>query len=179
MACTAVLSVALLGHASTVLFHRDASKDVGERAVALMTLQRFVERLREDSDWPGLYGRLREFSVESAGDAGLSHGGSDPALAAREPSDYYADFDAPSSLGTVTVLVQVPVTTVGAETGLFETASAPRYGLPADLNGDGLIRGASRTIDYHALPVVARLRWQRAGRDAREIVLSTWLRGGW
>ena len=227
VACTAIVTVALLGHAASVISHQNAAKDIGDRGLALMTLQRFVERMRQDTDWPGLYGRLLPRSVESAGDTGLAHLGADPSLPTYDPTTYYADFEVPESLGTVTVLVQVPmgdgigtVTTyeplnllnldVGTTTksllgtvtdltanlkvdlqlistttristgaGLYEDTDAPRYGLPADLDGDGYIRGTSRATDYHVLPMVVRLRWKRPGRDSQEIVMATWLRGGW
>jgi hypothetical protein len=230
VACTAIVTVALLGHAASVISHQTAAKEIGDRGLAQMTLQRFVERMREDSDWAGLYGRLRPLSVESTADTDLTHLGPDLKLTTYAPSTYYADFDAPERLGNVTVLVQVPVgagsgaslqslidsiaqalnlslgtvtktklLSLGASAGvqldlggllggsgggstgagLYEDTDAPRYGLPADLDGDGFIRGATTTTAYHALPVVVHLRWQHPGRDPQEIVMSTWLRGGW
>ena len=73
--------------------------------------------------------------------------------------------------------MQVPVTTVAAVADLRESAVAPRYGLPHDLNGDGVADGNPRSADYRSLPVVVRLRWQRPGHTPHEIVLGSWLRG--
>jgi hypothetical protein len=53
----------------------------------------------------------------------------------------------------------------------------PRYGLPADLNGDGVVEASPRDDDYLMLPVVVRLRWRRAAEGSNEVVLATWLRG--
>src|SRR5262249_41640837 len=148
-----------------------------ERGVAILTLERFVERLRADTDWAGLYARLRPLSSESAGDAGLTFFGPDLSLATHAPTTYYADFDVPARLGTVTVLVQVPSTTVSGVAGLRENEVAPRYGLPMDLNGDGSTDSATHDADTRVLPVVVHLRWQHKGRQANEIVVATCLRG--
>lgn len=173
---TIFLSIALLGYAASAVRHQIASTDLAERGVALLTLERFVERMRADTDWTGLYGRLRPLSVETAGDATLSNLGVDTSLAAQAPTAYYADFTTPSRLGTVRILVQVPSTTVAGVPALRENTSAPKYGLPADLNGDGAIDGNSRNADYVVLPVVVHLRWTHTGRDAQEVVVPTWLR---
>jgi type II secretory pathway pseudopilin PulG len=172
----AVLSIALLGYAASAVGHQKAAVDLSEKGVALLTLERFVERMRADTDFTGLYGRLRPLSAETATDAALTNLGADVSLAGSAPTAYYADFDAPARLGDVTILAQVPQTTVGGLAALRENASAPRYGLPADLNGDGVIDGNSRNADYMALPVVVHLRWTHAGRAPQEVVLATWLR---
>ncbi len=172
-----VIAVALLAHAASVVRHQRLSADGDERGTALLTAERFIERMRADTDWAGLYTRLRPLSVESTGDTTLSRLGPDLSLRTRAPTDYYADFSTPTRLGTVTVLVQVPSSTVSGVTALRENVSAPRYGLPADLNGDGSIDGNSRNSDYHALPVVVHLRWVHPGRDPQEVVVPAWLRG--
>jgi hypothetical protein len=143
----------------------------------VVTLEKFIDRLRSDPDWDGLYARVVDLSAESAGDATLSSHAVDLALPTYAPTDYYSDFVAPTQLGTVTVLVQVPAADRSGTTVLREDVDAPRYGLPADLDGDGVIDGDPRDDDYQSLPVVVRLRWQRAGEHAQEVVLATWLRG--
>jgi hypothetical protein len=170
------LSVALLGYAASAVRHQIATVDQSERGIALLTAERFVERMRADTDWSGLYGRLSAFTVESTGDTTLSNLGIDTSLVARTPTSYYADFTVPARLGTVKILVQVPSTTVSGVAALRENVSAPKYGLPADLNGDGVIDGASRNLDYAALPVVVHLRWSHGARDPQEVVVATWLR---
>jgi len=170
------LSVALLGYAASAVRHQVAAAELSERGVEFLTIERFIERMRADTDWAGLYGRLRPLSVETTGDATLSNLGADTSLAAQLPTAYYADFTVPSRLGTVRILVQVPSTTVAGVPALRENTSAPKYGLPRDLNGDGVIDGSSRNADYAVLPVVVHLRWTHTGRDAQEIVVPTWLR---
>jgi Tfp pilus assembly protein PilV len=172
-----VVAVGLLAYGSSVLQNHKCSASAEERGVAVLTLERFVERLRADTDWAGLYARLRPLSSESTSDTTLKSLARDPSLTAYAPSTYYADFDVPASLGTVTVLVQVPSTTVSGVAGLRENANAPRYGLPMDLNGDGAVDGNTRNADCAVIPVVVRLRWQRKGRAADEVVVATSLRG--
>lgn len=173
----AVLSLALLGHAASVATTHGMNGSVEERGIALQALSRFLERLRADPDWSGLYARLRPLSTESAADAGLSRLDVDLSLATHPVASYYADLEMPASLGTVTVLVQVPSKTVDSISALREDLVAPRFGLPYDLSGDGAIDGLSRDDDYRMLPVVVRLRWRHPPRAAQEVVVSTWLRG--
>jgi hypothetical protein len=174
---SSILVIAILGLLASALGGRDLGRQVQERGIAFETLGRFVERIRADPDWAGLYARLRPLSKESTADATLSSLATDTALKTQTAATYYADFTVPTTLGTVTFLVQVPVKTVGGVAGLRENEVAPRYGLPYDLNGDGVIDGNVRDADYRALPLVARLRWQHPGAATQEVVLTTWLRG--
>jgi hypothetical protein len=172
-----ILVVAILSFVASALGGHNLGRQVAERGVAVETLGRFVECMRADADWAGLYARLRPLSSESAGDATLGRLGVDTSLTTYPASTYYVDFVAPSSLGTVTFLVQVPAKTVAGVAALREDLVAPRYGLPYDLNGDGLVDGSSRNADYRSLPIVARIRWQHAGAATQEVILPTWLRG--
>ena len=157
-----------LAQTGTQVFLIDVSDDV---------LREVLDELRADPDWVGLYARLRPLSRESAGDATLSRQCIDTTLATQAAATYYPDFGVPEVLGTVTFLVQVPVKTVAGVAALREDEVAPRYGLPHDLNGDGVIDGNARDADYRALPIVVRLRWQRVGMPTSEVILATWLRG--
>jgi prepilin-type N-terminal cleavage/methylation domain-containing protein len=170
------LSVALLGYAASAVKHQIASVQQSERGIALLTAERFIERMRSDTDWTGLYGRLRPFTVETTGDAALANLGVDTSLAAQAPTAYYGDFTVPTRLGTVTILVQTPSITDAGVAALRENVNAPKYGLPGDLNADGVIDGNSRNGDYRALPVVVHLRWRHGGNDPQEVVVATWLR---
>ncbi len=172
-----ILTIAMMAQAAGVSSGRVLAASVEERGLAVATLARFVERLRADPGWGSLYARLAPLSVESAEDTSLAWLKADRGLATQPASAYYSDFTVPKALGQVTVLVQVPRAAVGAAFALREDQVAPRYGLPADLNGDGVVDGAARDDDYRALPIVVRLRWRRPGQDSSEIVLATWLRG--
>lgn len=176
LVAASVLTIAVLGHAATAVSADRLNQLGARRGLAVLTLQRFVERMRADDDWAGLYARLLANSVESASDTTLASLAADPALTTFAPSAYYPDFVAPSSLGTVTVLVQVPATTVAGTRHLLENLVAPRYGLPYDLDGDGIIDAASHDTDRRALPVVVRLRWTVTGRPPDEVVVAAWLR---
>lgn len=174
----AILLIAVMGNASSVGTAHSTFRAVAERGRAVEVLARFLERMRGDDDWAGLYARLRTKSQESAGDTARRELGIDPNLVMYAPTVYYPDFTLPSDLGTIQFLVQVPGLAVGPGLPtLRESQNAPRYGLPADLNGDGAITSDSRESDYRALPVVIRMRWTRANGAAEELVLPTWLRG--
>jgi Tfp pilus assembly protein PilE len=178
MASVVIIVTVILGHVASVGYSHRAAAASEEKGLALVTLQRFVERLRSDTNWSSLYGRLRTHTAEGANDANLSQIGTDLTLTTVAPSTYYADFVPPAKLGTVTVLVQVPVLSANGVPALRETLSAPRYGLPADLNGDGVVNDVSQNFNYHVLPVVVRLRWQQGSRTPEEVVIATWLRRG-
>lgn len=176
---TVILVIAVMGNVSSVGSAHSAAKAVTERGRALKVLGQLLERLRGDDDWVGLYARLAVLSRESTSDKTLADLGVDASLATHPATAYYADFNVPADLGTLTFLVQVPSSTAGL--GLFSTLReaqvAPRYGLPADLNGDGLTSTDSRANDYRALPVVVRIRWARPGGATEELIVPTWLRG--
>lgn len=175
----ALLTLSVLANVASTGSARDLAQHESERGIALEALTRFIERLRADPDWAGLYLRLRSRSRESTFDTARTHLGADPTLPTYDATAYYADLEVPRTLGTVTFLVQVPAYNPGVllTPTLREDQPAPRYGLPADLNGDGVVAPTSRTGDYRVLPVVVRIRWQRRAQDPQEIVLSTWLRG--
>lgn len=177
LASMIVLAVGLLAYASTVLQSHRTSEAAEQRGVAVLTLGRFVERLRADTDWAGLYGRLRPLSAESGADLGLNFLGPDLSLPTHPPSAYCSDFDVPARLGTVTVLVQVPSSTVDGIVGLHENVNAPRYGLPMDLSGDGLTDDVAHDTDAVVLPAVVRLRWQHTGHAPDEVAVAVCLRG--
>ena len=172
-----LLVVGALGFASSVCTSHVLATSVTERGQACETLHRLVERLRADPDWNDLYARLKLLSSESAGDAGLAWQKVDLSLRTHALTTYYPDLVPPTTLGTVSALVQVPASVVDGVASLRETQVAPRYGLPADLDGDGRVDGDDRAGDYRTLPVVVRLRWHRPPRAADEVVLATWLRG--
>ena len=146
-----VMAIAVLSFVHTIGAANKLNRATQERALATVTLGRFVERLRADLSWNDLYTRLRQRSTA-------------------------CDDDGCGLQSTVTFLVQVPVTDVDGVPSLVESVDAPRYGLPHDLNSDGEIDSKSRNVDYTALPIVARVRWSRPGEQAHEVVLATWLR---
>src|SRR5262245_61285400 len=177
LVASTVLVIAILGHVSSVLWQHKMNRVTEDYSVAATTLGRFVERLRADPDWATLYARLSPLSQESVGSAALSSLAVDPSLACYPATTYYSDFTVPSVLSNAKFLVQVPWTVASGTGALRENTVAPRYGLPYDLNGDGVLDGNARNDDYARLPVVVRIRWQSALQGAKEIVISTWLRG--
>jgi hypothetical protein len=181
----AILVTGILTHVSTIAVAHRHARDTEEHGLAVATLQRFIERIRAETDWAGLWEHLRVHSTESAGDDTLSHLGADPALAVLDATAWYSGFIVPSTLQDTSptaesycrFLIQVPVTNDGGVFTLREDTNAPRYGLPWDLNGDGAIDANDHSGDYRQLPVVVRMRWKKAGQQPTEIVVPTWLRG--
>lgn len=175
----AILVIAVMANASSVSSAHTGTKSVNERSKALEVLSRFLERVRGDDDWAGLYARLRILSQEGARDTDLSSLAVDAALRTYPATRYYSDFSVPSELGDISFLLQVPASRAGTGTPLTlrESQVAPRYGLPSDLNGDGIVDGNSRESDYRVLPVVVRMRWTRANGQSEEVIVPTWLRG--
>jgi prepilin-type N-terminal cleavage/methylation domain-containing protein len=180
-----ILVIGILGHVSTVAIAQRQARDTEEHGLAVATLERFIERIRADTDWAGLWGRLRVLSQESVGDTTLRNLGADPRLPVYDATSWYSGFIVPTTLQDTSptnesycrFLIQVPVDSTGGVFALRENLEAPRYGLPWDLNGDGVIDGGDRSGDYRQLPIVVRMRWKKAGQDATEIVVPTWLRG--
>jgi prepilin-type N-terminal cleavage/methylation domain-containing protein len=174
---TVVLAVSVLVYVQCIATQSKLNRAIEEKAAAVVTLGRFVERLRADTSWATLYARLRPLSAESTDDKTLSDIGVDTTLRTWPVASYYSDLGIPAALGRVTFLVQVPATEIAGVAALRENATAPRYGLPHDLNGDGVIDALARNDDHAVLPVVVRLRWERAGQQSREVVMATLLRG--
>ena len=175
----AILVIAVMANASGVSSAHTGTKALNERSKALEVLSRFIERIRGDDDWAGLYARLRILSRESTRDTGFTWLSVDPLLQTHAATAYYSDFETPTDLGTITFLIQVPASraAIGSPLTLRESQVAPRYGLPADLNGDGVVDSNSREGDYRALPIVVRMRWARRSGSVEELIMPTWLRG--
>jgi hypothetical protein len=166
------VALAILGLASTTLAGHRLAQTEQARGVALQTTRALLERLRADEDWSGLYGRLWAKVDPQLVDAG----------ATWPISDFYDDLEVPAMLGEVRVRLEVPAATpAGAAEGtpaiLREDAPLPRFGLPYDLNGDGVVDNQSRAGDYRALPVVINLHWQPPGGIAQTLRTTVWLRG--
>lgn len=169
----AFVSLAILGLASSTLAGHRFAQSEEARGVALETTRAFLERLRSDEDWTGLYGRLWSKVDPQVVPAGSTW----------PPSVYYSDFETPGILGEVRVRVEVPAApSPDAESGmgpyLREDVSEQRFGLPYDLNGDGLLDSQPRDNDYRALPVIVELHWKAAAGGVEQTIRTTaWLRG--
>lgn len=175
-----ILAIGLLSHASLTMAEHRLSREEQLRSEGLHVARQFVERLRSDEDWTGLYARLRTqqdlADTPSAGAVTLDDG-----REAFVPQTYFPDFSLSEKLAAVHVLVDVPSgpdPVVPTDPPVLrEDVAAPGYGLPTDLNGDGLVDSDPRDDDYAVLPVRVTLRWQPPGEGSRELVLTTWLRG--
>lgn len=141
-----VLAVALLGHTASIFSEHKLSEAQRARSTALLAAEQFMERMRSDDDWIGLYGRLntlREISERAGGGvegdtlksvaaqdwfdqaavlsvadlARTDHSYLEDTRVAFPPQVYYADFAAPSGLRTFHVTVDVPAAPLNADPG--------------------------------------------------------------
>jgi hypothetical protein len=64
------------------------------------------------------------------------------------------------------------VSVAGLAPHLREDLAAPEFGLPRDLDGDGVIDGTDHAGDYRLLPVVIEIDWQGA-RGPQHVELRT------
>lgn len=178
-----VLSVALLTHLTGVMGEHRLVGEGRDRSGALLATSQVLERLRADEDKPGLYGRLRQraqaarLSGELAtGEVRLSTG-----RRAYPPTTYFPDFVA-SPGGDVHVLIDVPLATPVDPSDprpdvLREDLADAPFGLPLDLNGDGVVDDQPRDDDYLLLPVRLYVYWKPSGEAARELKMAAWIRG--
>ena len=74
----------------------------------------------------------------------------------NEIPDYQS---AAAELHQVQATIIFPSARVGAVSELREDLVMPQLGLPADLNGDGVIDGLNHAGDYTLLPVQIRVQW--------------------
>ncbi len=176
----AVVAVSLLAHAATTLNgHRLTTADEG-RSVAIQATRQFLERMRSDADWAGLFARLRLLEAQAR-----TAGGTNADAALLAPTVYYADYLPPLGITNVKVLVDVPdsvpllggLPVVGGTPVLREDASLAPFGLPFDLNGDGVIDSAARDADYRALPIIVTFRYEVPGSAPVRFQVHTWLTG--
>jgi len=170
-----ILGTALLGHAASTFSEQRLDDASRHRSEAIHVTRQFVERLRAEEDFAGLLARIRLLQVddEVAGAVKMVDG-----RTAYPLSDHCTGFVLPASLDSMVVRVELPLRDDG--TGLQvlrEDVDEPYFGLPADLNGDGVVDGDSRDDDYEALPVALTFQWTAPGHAPETMRLATWLRG--
>jgi type II secretory pathway pseudopilin PulG len=170
-----VLAVALLGHVASTFHEYRLAREEQTRSEVLAVARQFMERMRSDEDFAGMYQRLRTLQDLAAAPTVPGERLEDGRLA-FPPTAYYPDFVLPELLASLGVLVDVPFDPA-APASLREDVEDPRFGLPADLDGDGTIDDLSHRADYEALPVLVHLRWRPHGEAAHQMRLATWLRG--
>lgn len=173
----AILAIALLAYVSTSLSHQRLAEAMAARTEVHHVARNFMERLRGDAEWATLHERLSTLQVQ-ANATGTTGPRLEDGRLGYSPSTYYADIQNPRDLGSLIVLVDVPyVESSSGERVLREDILDARFGLPADLNGDGTLDAEPHTDDYVALPVVVTFHWAHGGESPRELRFSTALRG--
>ncbi len=176
----ALLATALLGHTASIFSEQKMSTAQRARSSALLASEQFMERMRSDDDWVGLYDRLRTLALLAQTPGGTVH--LDDGRRVYPATDYYDDFVLPAGLRELHILVDVPAVpeaggAVPPVMVLREDVPLAAFGLPTDLNGDGVIDDATHDADYRVLPLVVTVRWQAPGAPSEELRISTWLWG--
>ncbi len=156
----ALLAVGLLTHASlTVSGHRQGRSNA-ERRLAWEGLRTQVARLR---DWD-LADCYTAFDDSSANDP---------------PGAPGSDFDVPGlepisgSVGRVLVPAS-PASDGSGAIVLREDLVQPAFGLPLDLDGDGVLDDQPKDTLYRRLPVRLEVRW-RGVHGEQSLGMTTWL----
>jgi hypothetical protein len=134
-----------------------------ETSLAHFAARRTLERM-QDVPFADVFAAFNE---DASDDPGIPNTG--PAFPV-DGLDSQAD-DADGLEGRV--LFPIPA---GGPLVLREDLVAPDFGLPMDLNGDGLQDAANHSGDYMVLPVRIRVEWRGASGN-RFIELQTLLRG--
>lgn len=170
-----VLATALMGHAASTFSEHRLDQASAHRSEAIHVTRQFIERLRADEDFAGLLARIRVRQIDGSlpGAVLLQDG-----RVAYPPSDLCPGFVLPESLDSMVVRVALPLRkSLDGDLVLREDVDEPFYGLPADLNGDGVIDDVSRNDDYRALPIHLTFQWQAPGHAEATLGFATWLRG--
>lgn len=171
-----ILAIALLGHVASTIAEDAMARDGQTRSEALHVVRQFTERMRADDDWAGLYARLQQAQTLAGMSTVPADTASDPVRLpdgrwAFKPSFYYPDLVESERVPSVRLLVEVPM----AGDGLREDQADARFGLPADLNGDGTVDDQPHQTDYRVLPVRFRFTWSADGLGQRECTVTAWL----
>jgi type II secretory pathway pseudopilin PulG len=177
-----VLAVAVLGYASLVLGQHAASVSTETEGRTVQVVRDLMERLRALDDWPTVYDRLCAWEDQAQVAADPSTRLSDGRFALT-PATCFPGFTPPPAATDLRILIEVPrfspaTSGIGGRSwALREDVADGRFGLPADLNGDGVTDSDPRGGDYVVLPVHVRFMWRgpRGGIEERRI--RTWLRG--
>ena len=160
----AVMLIALLAGVSSVTSASVLSQTNQETSSALQVAQGAMETLRGSS----FNDLLRTYNEDDA---------DDPAGTGSAPGPHFAVPLLQAQAGDLDGLageILLPLTSTGQ---LIERQNRPEFGLPRDLNGDGVIDNVDHASDYTLLPVTVRVRW-RGRTGNRQLRFSTMLGKG-
>lgn len=146
MASVAVLTISVLSFAQAVVLARRQTQNDREVAFAVHAARRVLEEL-PNHEFSTIFARYNAAVAD------------DPVGAAPG-----ASFEVEGLAGDVgaTGSVMFPVDGAGQ---LREDLDLPEFGLPRDLNADGIIDSADHSGDYVILPVTVRIEWTGVVRN--------------
>jgi len=159
-----VLVVAISGTLGSISSFVVLSDGNWERSVAYTAAQETIERMQSES-FSDVFAR---YNGDAADDPGPGAPGANfdvDGLDAQEG-------DPDGRVGRIELPVQA-----GAPTSLFENLADPDFGMPRDLNSDGVVDALDHAGDHDILPVRVVIEW-RGHSGQRRVELSTVLRNG-
>jgi hypothetical protein len=148
-----ILVVGVLGMVGAVIAGVRLVAVNREMAVAHEAARAVIERM-QDTPFASVYATFNADPADDPGGAGTAPGPrfSVPGmtLQANDPDGFVGD-------------IVFPDTAVGGVTALNESVVDARWGMPRDLNGDGVITAGALPGAYMILPVRVRLQWRGIG----------------
>ena len=143
----AILSIALAGLLSSLITFYRMHTDTKERTIAMQALRKKIEELEyESSTVNGFKGILAKYIANADFDVeGLKAAKDDPD---KKPGKVFFPLN--------------------AEKQLMETSTFTEFGMPRDLNGDG-IADSNVTTNYTLLPLTVRIEWESNIKKSLEI----------
>ena len=154
MISLSVLTIALLAFGRAILGSIAAGQTQREQGIARDAARQLVERMQAET-FSEVFARYNATAVDDPIDGNLFTAG----FAVQGLQVQQGDAD-----GLVGRIVFPTTAGVGGGLMLREDIDDNRFGLPRDLNADGVIDALDHSADYRLLPVVVRVEWRgRAG----------------
>lgn len=161
----AVLSIAAGGLLSSIVASMAMNRVNNETGLAQAYARRAIERM-QGVPFAEIFASFNSNANDDPGGAGTS------------PGANFEAFGLDPVVGDVDGLpgeVEFPVVMVAGVPQLREDVADLAFGMPRDLNGDGLPPDSlDHSVDYSVLPVRVRVRW-RGATGERSITLETML----
>jgi hypothetical protein len=159
-----VLMLALLGFSRSISGAVRDQASQGERMRALNAARAAIEGLRA-RPFASVYVLHNDDGDDDPGGAGTAPG---PHCAVPGLAAPAGDLDGAAGR------ILFPEIDSGSGPVLREDLVDPVFGLPFDLDADGVIDGGDKSSSYRLLPVLVRISWL-GGAGSQELELATWL----
>ncbi|WP_419192399.1 hypothetical protein [Engelhardtia mirabilis] len=160
-----VMMLAVVVYSQAITSGIGSNRGLEQSSRALAAARAQVEALRIE-DFADVYALYNSDAADDPGGAGTAPG-SGFAVPGLDPI--------PGDADGVAGEILFPEGPVGLGVdGLREDLTTGGFGLPFDLNGDGLVNGDNVAADYRLLPVCVRLEW-RGPSTNESLEVRAWL----